>query len=524
MKNVIYINCWVEPWISVAKKLRDQYGYNPIWWIGYSKVDNSHTLVPENFPGIVYQDNADAWKGRFPKNVQEKSASCYLDVDFLNRHANHELQAIKMMDRMDQDLRSFNFMERQRHFRNMIKQWMAVIEIYKPDLIVSTAIPHRLYDYVLFWLCEEKHIPFLTIQNSQFSGRFCFSMNEFYTIGNRFVDDWRRFEALPDSELSISDDILSRFEKVKQDYKSGAPDYMEKRNNREMERSQPFAMLRRWFRLFPTKYRPYLLGNPADVSIISLSGIAKRANKKFEESESNIYQHERMILYMNKYKKQLKEAYESLTTPPDYKEKYIAFFLHYQPEATTCPGGDIFVDQRLCIELLLKYLPQNYKIYVKEHPHQFSRLMDGHTGRMRDLYDDLIKNDRVKLISTTINSFELMQNAKAIATVTGTVGWEAMVRQKPVIVFGLIWYENYSKGVLRITDEKSAQKMYEFIEGYKYDEHSLLAYLAAFGKNTHRACYFRGDYKKEIGQTEEESANVIVGSILEQIEKVAVID
>ena len=37
MKNVIYINCWVDPWIEVAKTLKAQYGYNPVWWIGYSK-------------------------------------------------------------------------------------------------------------------------------------------------------------------------------------------------------------------------------------------------------------------------------------------------------------------------------------------------------------------------------------------------------------------------------------------------------------------------------------------------------
>ena len=168
MKNVIYINCWVEPWMEVAKTLRDQYGYKPTWWIGYSKEDGSDTLIPQNFPDIIYQDNADAWKGRFPKEIEEKAPYYYLDVDFLKRHAHHELQAIKMMDRVDQSLHSFNFMERQRHYRNMLKQWMAAIDFVKPDLIISTAIPHRLYDYVLFWLCEEKNIPFLTIQNTSF--------------------------------------------------------------------------------------------------------------------------------------------------------------------------------------------------------------------------------------------------------------------------------------------------------------------------------------------------------------------
>ena len=54
-----------------------------------------------------------------------------------------------------------------------------------------------------------------------------------------------------------------------------------------------------------------------------------------------------------------------------------------------------------------------------------------------------------------IDSFPLIANSKAVATVTGTVGWEAMVRRKPVLVFGLSWYEKYA-GVLKIVDEKSA--------------------------------------------------------------------
>lgn len=515
MKNVIYINCWVEPWMEVAKTLRDQYGYKPTWWIGYSKEDGSDTLIPQNFPDIIYQDNADAWKGRFPKEIEEKAPYYYLDVDFLKRHAHHELQAIKMMDRVDQSLHSFNFMERQRHYRNMLKQWMAAIDLVKPDLIISTAIPHRLYDYVLFWLCEEKNIPFLTIQHTQFPGRFYFSKNEFYTIGSLFVEDWHLLEKESSIDKFLPVDISSRLEKVEQDYEHGAPVFMKKMNDLEKQTTRPFFMLKRWLKKFTTVYRPYLLGKPAGVTIIWHCAYDKKTNKKYEDSEGTIYQHERMILKARKYKKQLKRVYESLTTPPDFNEKYVSFFLHYQPEATSCPGGDIFVDQRLCIELLLKYLPSDYKIYVKEHPHQFSQLKIGHTGRMRDLYDDLIKNPRVKLISTEVNSFDLISNATAVSTITGTAGWEAMVRQKPVIAFGLCWYENYTKGVLRITDEQSAKDMQEFIENYQFDEHSLKAYLVSVGKNTYCSDYFKSNKKEILHLSKEESVENVVNAIVE---------
>ena len=136
---------------------------------------------------------------------------------------------------------------------------------------------------------------------------------------------------------------------------------------------------------------------------------------------------------------------------------------------------------------------------------------------MRDFYDDLAKCPRVKLIPTEVNTFDLIKHSKAISTVTGTVGWEAIVRQKPVIAFGLSWYENYTKGVLRITDGESENKIMDFIQNYKYDEHSLKAYLAAVGKETRLAYYFKNMYKDVVNLSEEECINNIVNSIIETI-------
>lgn len=519
MKNVIYINCWVEPWIQVAKELRDKHGYAPAWWIGYSKEDDSHRLVPQEFPGIIYQDNADAWKGRFPKEVEAKAAETYLDADFLRKHSQYELQAIKMMDRVDMDRRSFNFMERQRHFRNMLKQWMAAIEIVKPDLVVSTAIPHRLYDYVLFWLCKERNIPFLMMEHTQFVGRFFFLRDNFYTIGDKFTHQWHFFEQSSDNKWKseIPEDISSRFEKVKLDYASAAPAYMAAEEKRKKQLDNKFFLLKTGLQKLATEYLPYLLGQPADTTIIGRSAYGKRANKKYEESEGNIYQNIFSLTHSFKYVKKLKKAYDALTSTPDYSEPYVIVFLHYQPEATTCPGGDIFVDQRLCVESLLKQLPNDWKVYVKEHPHQFLKKRIGHTSRMRDLYDDLAKCPRVKLIPTEVNTFDLIKHSQAISTITGTVGWEAIVRQKPVIAFGLCWYENYTKGVLRITDGESEKKIYDFIQNYKYDEQSLAAYLASVGKETRRAYYFKNAHKDNLGITEKECVDNLVAAITEQL-------
>ena len=170
------------------------------------------------------------------------------------------------------------------------------------------------------------------------------------------------------------------------------------------------------------------------------------------------------------------------------------------------------MNQQLCVEVLLKHTPGDVLVYVKEHPHQYMGHTEGFRGRTAQFYKDLKEHPRVRLVPFELNSFELIKNAKAVSTVTGTVGWESIVQGKPVIIFGTIWYERYS-GVLRITDEGSASKIEDFINNFKFEENDLLAYLSAFSKHSIRAYHYLG-YEKLCDVSEEDSVNNIVSHIL----------
>jgi len=213
------------------------------------------------------------------------------------------------------------------------------------------------------------------------------------------------------------------------------------------------------------------------------------------------------------YKKRLKDYYKKISTSPDFNVDYLIFNIHYQPEATTSPQGDIFVDQSLCVNMLLKFLPVNYYIYVKEHPSQFHAHREGHTARTKDFYDDLNKNPRVRFMPVNYNPFRLMKQSKGVVTIRGTSGWEGMALGKPVIMFGSMWYEKY-QGVLKITDEKSASGIKAFIENFVFDERNLFAYLAAVSKKSVKAYYYRG-LKEKLNMSEEECVNNLANSIVE---------
>ncbi len=511
--RVIYNTCFADPWLKVAKKLKDEHGFEPVYWNGYED-DNSKKLVSESFPNCIYQDYYHGWKGVFSKEIKENYAESYIDIDFLREFASYELQAIKMMDRMDPDRYSFNFMERQRHFRNLIKYWTACINVIKPDLIISAVVPHRVFDYVLYLLCKHYGIEYLSYRNFNFNG-IIIPIKNIISLDGLIKKDYKTFvdNGLNENQYKdfIHETVLLEYNKVRGDYKIAEPDYM-KKNVQMSKRSNSFlSLLIKFFS--DSKSSSYRYFGSQGVIINGFPTYYKVKSKSIEKSNVSLFRYSILKLSTNRYKKRLNNYYNSKVEDVDFKNKYILLPLHYQPEMTSNPSGDIFVDQLLCVEMLLKNTPSDYYIYVKEHRSQFYSHAEGHTSRIVEFYDDLCKYSRVKLISTDYNQFELIEHSVAVATITGTSGWEAMVRQKPVILFGLSWYEEY-QGVLKITDEKSGKNILNFIQEFRFDEINLLAYLASFSKNSVKAYFYRG-LKGRMNMSEDECVGNLVKSVLE---------
>jgi hypothetical protein len=506
MKKVIYNTCVADPWLKVAIKLNEDYDWNPVYWIG-SFWDNSENTVPKSFPNVVYHSYFDAWRGNFPKEISKKYSDSYINIDFLKSISHNELQSIKMMDRLDYDRYSFNYMERERHFLNLIKHWTACIEIYKPDIVISAVNPHRIYDYTLYLLCKYYNIKYISFQYSLCEGRI-YAVSDIFSIGNIFDEDYKFY--LEEGNICKDDlplDMQDRYNSVKYNYLENPLFYMKSYPILHKKRSNCFFLAKSFFS--QNKFSDSIKKGVTQT-------IYKNKKYNIENTHFSLWDFVWLRGKTFAYNNFLQKYYISKTSKPNFDVPYIAFFLHYQPEETTSPSGDIFVNQRLCIEILLKHTPSHYLIYVKEHPHQFMSHMQGHTSRIKEFYDDLSAYSRVKLMSFEIDSHNLILNSIAVSTVTGTVGWEAMVHQKPVIIFGIVWYEKYS-GVLRITNESSASRIVHFIKKYKFNEANLFAYLLAFSKNSINAYHYH-DVKKRINLSEEECVHNLVEEIL-KVEK-----
>jgi hypothetical protein len=131
----------------------------------------------------------------------------------------------------------------------------------------------------------------------------------------------------------------------------------------------------------------------------------------------------------------------------DYARRYVYFPLHLQPEMTTSALGGVYRDQAYAIETLAALLPEGVFIYVKENPKQ------GAYMRGPLFFHRLKRIPSVRILPSHANTYDLLKNCEFVATITGTVGWEAIRSGKRVLLFGNGWYKcfpgvmNYREGL-----------------------------------------------------------------------------
>ena len=124
-------------------------------------------------------------------------------------------------------------------------------------------------------------------------------------------------------------------------------------------------------------------------------------------------------------------------------EKYILFYLHYEPDLSTLVWAPYYKNQALFLKNLAFSIPYGYRLYVKEHP-----LMQ---NRPKGLYEEIGRIPQVRLLASKEPHRALLTNCDLVLTITGTIGWEALLLGKPTIVFGNVFY-NCFKGTIVLRD------------------------------------------------------------------------
>lgn len=161
-------------------------------------------------------------------------------------------------------------------------------------------------------------------------------------------------------------------------------------------------------------------------------------------------------------------------------ERYVLYPIHFQPEASTLVQAPMYLDQVALLQDIAKSLPIGYRLYVKEHVSSRGR-------RPLAFYHAIRRIRSVRLLGPDEDTWALIRNAGAIAVITGTMGMEGLLFDKPVVTFGDVFY-NVLPHVYR-ADKVSKDGWYGLFEraltGHVPDHRALLALISALHHATH---------------------------------------
>jgi hypothetical protein len=407
-----------------------------------------------------------------------------IDEELIEKMSDCEVVMLKMMDRLPQNL-SLSYEDRKRLYLKHLRFWNHVIENNSIDLFLFSSPPHETYDYVIYSLCKLKKIPTILF----FQTRVFDTITMFEDVEENVYGMQAKYQELLEKYESVDESLISLSGRFKKDFEMN------------MEQKDPvrFEMLREKpshnnLSLRLKKFDFYRIGK-----FIRKGILVKKIINYFDRTNRD----DRILQF---YKKQV--------ILPDLSKKYIYFPLHLQPEASTSPMAGAYVDQILIAQMIAYYIPKDVLIYVKENPFQAA------AGRDMEFYKDLLRIANVRFVPDSFSSFALINNSLCVATATGTAGWEALYRRKPVLMFGHNFYQ-YAKGVFRIKTITDCRRALDkiILENYMPNLKDLKIFLKALEATTIEG-YVDLDYKKDTNVTDFISNKNILDNLIKKIDTI----
>ncbi|MBU0613792.1 hypothetical protein KJ766_00710 [Patescibacteria group bacterium] len=304
-------------------------------------------------------------------------------------------------------------------FSGSLKEIRSLFDQFKVDVFLPAIAMGSIYVFIYDQVCRERRIPYIVPTSVRVKSIFAFSSD----VQLRFpqIDD--AYRRLIKGEKEV-------------DFKAANVLYDEIMN--DLENPNCFDSTLPCFNLNKIDSAHKKLKHII-FSIIPLLKEFSRWKKSFRFSKSNDVRKNvsNFSAFLDRIKKTILHRCQSyqVLSPSFGKilkpgQKYIYYPLHTCPEYSTQFQGTMWMDQLYLIELLAKSIPFDWIVYVKEHPATL-------TGRVRPpcFLSRIAKFPNVCLAPVDANSHELIVNAEMVAVVTGTSGWEAIQRGKPLISF-----------------------------------------------------------------------------------------
>jgi hypothetical protein len=475
--------------LHLAEKLFDKHGWQPIYWFTDKLAEKK---IKQIFPNVITHDYIKAIKGIKPEGF-EINHIYPLDEKILNEMSVYESIALNMMERNDGN-NCFSYKERLELYHYFLSYWLNALNQLKPDIIIMEEEPHQAVDYILYRLAIFLRIKTIMFVRTSFESRMFPVM--IFENGSEIIKEnyEKKISSSTFQEITLSSDIKGFINKLNGNYDEvrliQLYDQVDKINELRSNKisKKVIAFVLRIFKFFNilkfTKRANFLISlfRVDENSDQKLNGLA------FRDSKSTNLQTLQLKRHTFKRKLTLKKYYESIASKNIILDTpYIICALSYQPEKTTSPMGGQFVNQRLMIKMLRSAMPTDWKLYIKDHISQFSWYTDfGEQHRSIEFYDEIRSLPNTDLVPLFYDTFSLIDNCKAVATVTGSIGFEAVVRNKPVLTFGHPWYK-FCEGVFYTSEFEHLKQVIDNIKGgYIPNKTNVELFIQTIQENTFR--------------------------------------
>ena len=293
------------------------------------------------------------------------------------------------------------------------------------DFVVFLAMPEGLNEIILYQAAKVQNVGVLILCQSPVSNQF-FSFRSIQDCGN--YD--KNTEAKSDVRRSDEDIFTKRTHQHSQIDVQGS-------NISDVLKICRFLLKARSAKLFNPVYilgrAKHLQDAPADI------GLWKDPFAKFFYCKS--------VAYFEFFT-------SDLTRNFDLNQKFVYFPLQSPADLHTEISINRFGDQLLALERLASMLPEEYTIFVKSDQFQNSDYLTA-------MFFHRIK--RIQNVVRLPSSFgveQLIDHSEFVATVNSKDGWQALTREKKVLIFGHPWYRNLP-GAYRYHDDIECSEIAE---------------------------------------------------------------
>jgi len=417
-------------------RLRED-GHEIVYWVGERPIEYL------NPAGSIFHDHYDAWDAVRADALKDAKISP-ADLALIEAMYSTESLILTMMNKR-YDRASVD--ERKHVYYTMLAYWRYVFDTVKPDFVLYALVPHSIYTNVVYDLARQRNIPTLCFEDTWVAGH-SLPYSDFWKGSDELCIAQKRLQKTLVSENDLGPELQAYWKAHTAPQSRVAPPYM----TLQRERGAGLG-------LFLHRVHIAISATMRGELVRIVAGYLRRFGRE-----------------------NLKKEYVRVVKKVDARVPFVYMPLSFQPERTTSPQGGVYHDQILAVETLSAALPAGWEIFVKEHPSQWwLRSKERYSSaRYRGYYERLARIPHVRLVPITSDTFELTEHSKTVAVITGTAGWEALLRGKCPLVFGIPWWRD-CPGVFRVDSVESCKRAFDALQrGAIVSQENTLRYLKAF--------------------------------------------